>query len=318
MDRLMKNRPMKANKTVLFLSNYFSFLGLALVVIVFQGLTNGRLIASRNLINIFNNFFSIGLGAMGVTFLMTFGELDLSVGAIVGFSAALAAIIGATNVALILPIAIITGLIVGVLNGIIIAKLNVEPFIATLAMSFVARGLTTFLLNGTVGIPVTMRVFDSNWIKILVFVCVAAFFYIVFEYTAFGKRCRSVGSAPEAARQSGVAVARIRILAFTIAGIMCGLIGFFSLVRTSTASSSTGSGFEFEVILAVLFGGMPLSGGWAVKFRSAVVGSVIMAILKSGMSLIGINGLIQQLIQGILLIVIAYVSFDRRNQAVIK
>lgn len=68
----------------------------------------------------------------------------------------------------------------------------------------------------------------------------------------------------------------------------------------------------------MLFGGMPLSGGWAVKFRSAVVGSVIMAILKSGMSLIGINGLIQQLIQGILLIVIAYVSFDRRNQAVIK
>ena len=85
-----------------------------------------------------------------------------------------------------------------------------------------------------------------------------------------------------------------------------------------TASSGTGNAFEFDVLLAVLFGGMPLSGGWTVRFRSAVIGAVAMAILKSGMSLTGIDGMVQQVVQGIILIVVVTLSFDRKNAAVIK
>lgn len=268
--------------------------------------------------NIFNNFFSIGLGAMGVVFLMSLGELDLSVGAIAGLSAALASYAGQINLALILPVAILTGLAIGLLNGVMIARLRVESFIGTLAMSFVVRGITTWLLNGSVGIPVSMRVFDQNSIKIFVFVALLVALFLLFEFSAYGKQCRSVGASADAARQSGVKVEKVRTMAFVISGLMCGLVGFFSLVRTCTASSKTGNAFEFDVLLAVLFGGMPLTGGWPVKFRAAILGSIAMSVMKNGMSLMGIDGLTQQIVEGVILIAIVVIAFDRKSANVIK
>ncbi len=300
------------------LRNYFSFIGLIIVAVVFEVLTEGDLFESRNLVNIFNNFFSIGLGAMGVVFLMSLGELDLSVGATAGLAAALAAYAARANLALILPVAIAAGLMIGLLNGVIISKFKVESFIGTLAMSFIARGITTWLLNGSVGIPISQNFFDQNSIKITVFVFFLVVLFLLFEFMPFGKRCRAIGSSSNAARQAGVTVEKTKILAFVISGLMCGLVGFFSLVRTCTASSQTGNAFEFDVLLAVLFGGMPLTGGWPVKFRSAVIGSIAMAIMKNGMSIMGIDGLMQQIVEGVILIIIVVIAFDRKSAGIIK
>lgn len=300
-----------------FLNN-FAFFGLLLVLILFQVLTKGKLLGQRNLMNIFNNFFNMALCAMMYTFVMALGELDLSVGATVGFSAAMAAFSSEISMALILPTALLTGLLVGWLNGFATAYLRVESFIGTLAVSFIFRGLTTYFLNGSVGIPIAMRVFDEDWVKITALLIVLLISYLLYERCAFGKHCRAVGASHEAARQSGVNVQRTRMLAFTLVGLVSGLIGFFTLVRACTASSKTGNSFEFDVLLAVLFGGMPLSGGWQVKFKAAIIGSLAMAALKSGMSLVGIDGLTQQIVQGIILVVVVVISFDRRNAGVIK
>lgn len=301
-----------------YVRNYFSFIGLLLVVVVFHILTEGRLLSSRNMMNIFNNFFSIGLGSVGVIFLMSLGELDLAVGAVLGFSAAIGAFAAQVNVVWIIPACLCTGMLVGALNGFLVSRLSVESFIGTLAVSFIARGLTTYLLNGSVGIPLSQRIFDKSEIKIVVFFVVAVAFYLLFDFAAYGKQCRAIGASEEAARQSGVPVERVKMIAFVISGFLCGMAGFFSLVRTCTASSKTGDAFEFEVLLAVLFGGMPLSGGWAVKFRAAIVGSIAMAVMKNGMSLMGIDGLTQQIVEGVILIVVVVISFDRRNTVVIK
>ena len=114
------------------LLNNFSFIGLILVLVLFEVLTGGLLLGRRNLINIFNNFFSIGLCAMAYAFIMALGELDLSVGAIVGFSAAMGAFAANISTALILPAAILTGLVIGSASGFVIAKLKVESFIGNL------------------------------------------------------------------------------------------------------------------------------------------------------------------------------------------
>ncbi|MDD3212854.1 MAG: ABC transporter permease [Eubacteriales bacterium] len=307
----------KRRLKAMLLSN-FSFIGLLLVVVLFELMTDGKLLGSRNLMNIFNNFFSIGLSAMGFAFIMALGELDLSVGAIVGFSAAMGAFAARISLWLVLPAALMTGLLIGSLNGVAIAHLKVESFIGTLAMSFVVRGLTTWFLNGSVGVPIAMRAFDANGVKIATFAVLLVVLYILYEHCAYGKHCRAVGASKPAALQSGVKVKRTRMTAFMISGVMCGLVGFFTLVRACTASSSTGNSFEFDVLLAVLFGGMPLSGGWPVRFRSAVIGSIAMAVLKSGMSLAGINGLTQQIIEGVILIAVVALSFDRKNVAVIQ
>ena len=279
----LKKMPRGAKVKELLLKN-FAFAGLLLVIVLFEILTQGRLLGQKNLLNIFNNFFTIGLSAMAFTFIMALGELDLSVGAIVGFAAMAGAFAAKLSLWLILPAALLAGLLVGALNGLAIAHLRVESFIGTLAMSFICRGMTTWLLNGSVGVPISMRAFDANWVKIVTFVVVMILLYFLYEHS----------------------------------GVVCGLVGFFTLIRGCTASSGTGNAFEFDVLLAVLFGGMPLSGGWTVRFRSAVIGAVAMAILKSGMSLTGIDGMVQQVVQGIILIVVVTLSFDRKNAAVIK
>jgi ribose transport system permease protein len=316
MERVqMKNRSYQVKELLL---NYFSFIGLAMVAVLFHILTKGKLFGSRNIMNIFNNFYTIGLAAMAYTFVMALGELDLSVGAILGISAALGAFAGKIDTMLILPVCILTGFLVGYLNGFCIAKLNTASFIGTLAVSFIMRGLTTWFLNGSIGIDISMRIFDQNWVKITTFCVLMVVFYFLYEHFTFGKHCRAVGASKPAAQQSGIRVSRTRLLAFVIVGGVCGLVGFFTLVRAFTASSSTGSAFEFDVLLAVLFGGMPLSGGWPVRFRSALIGAVTMAILKSGMSLVGLDGLTQAVVKGLILIAVVSISFDRKNAGVIK
>ena len=185
---------------------------------------------------------------------------------------------------------LLTGLLIGSLNGVLVSRLKVESFIGTLAVSFIARGLTTYLLNGSVGIPLTQRIYDRSAVKITVFIIVAVVFYILFDYTSYGKACRSVGASSDAARQSGVAVERVRYDRVHDLRTALRACRILQLVRTCTASSKTGDAFEFEVLLAVLFGGMPLSGGWSVKFRAAIVGSIAMAVMQNGMSLMGIDG----------------------------
>lgn len=311
-------KPGRKEQIKTLLLNNFSLAGLLLVVVLFEALTNGKLLGKKNLLNIFNNFFTIGLSAMAFTFIMALGELDLSVGAIVGFAAMAGAFAGKISLWLILPAALLAGLLIGFLNGFAISHLRVASFIGTLAMSFICRGMTTWLLNGSVGVPISMRAFDADWVKIVTFLVMLVVFYFLYEHCAYGKQCRAVGSSKEAARQAGVNVKRVRLLAFVLSSVVCGLVGFFTLIRGCTASSGTGNAFEFDVLLAVLFGGMPLAGGWVVRFRSAVVGSIAMAVLKSGMSLTGIDGMTQQIVQGIILIVVVVLSFDRKNAAVIK
>lgn len=313
-----KNSQTQVTNIKTSISKLLPFIGLIIVVLFFQIATSGKLLSSKNMMNIFNSLFSIGLGAMGVIFLMSQGELDLSIGAIVGIAAALAALSADISMALIFPVAILTGLLVGWINGIIVAKFKISSFIATLGVSFILRGTTSGLLNGAIGLPLSIRQYDNDILKLSVFFVLLLICYIVFEYTSFGKQSRAIGSLPEAARQSGVNVKKVKILSFMVAGIICGLIAFFNITRTCSASNQTGNGFEFDVLLAVLIGGLPLTGGWDAKFRTVAIGSLAMAVIGSGMSLLGIDGLTQQIIRGILLIFIVVISFDRKNVAVIK
>lgn len=301
-----------------FLIRNFVYIGIVLVLLLFEIMTKGRLLQKRNLMNIFNNFFLIGLSASVFTFIIAIAELDLSTGAIVGISAALGALAGKTNVALVVPVCILTGLAAGSLNGFMIAKMKMASFIATLASSFVLKGLTTFLLDGSVGVDISIRVFDQNWVKITTLAVAVIIFYMLFEHCIIGKQSRAVGASAEAAHQSGVHVEFIRFMPYLMIGLMCGIVGAFTLARSCTATTSTGGGFEFDILLAVLFGGMPLTGGWSVKYRSAILGSITMAVLKSGMSLCGITGASQQIVKGALLIIIVAITFDRKVVAAIK
>jgi ribose transport system permease protein len=314
---VLEQKPVAAGRRNIQISQIMPFLGLIIVVMFFEIVSGGRLLTINNSKVLLNEVFSIGLGA-AVVFLMSQGNMDFSLGAVVGLAAALAAIASGISPAFLFPAAILAGLLLGSINGFIYAKLKIPAFIATLAMSFVIKGMTSVLLNGSRGIPFKMNKFDNPILKMVVFFGILIICYIVFEYTSYGKQSRAAGSLPEAARQSGVNLFKVRLISFIISGGVCGLVAFFSLVRSCTASNTTGSGFEFNVLLALMIGGLSLTGGWPVKFRSVVIGSITMAIISNGMTLWGIDGFTQQLVKGLIFIVAVMISFDRKNVSVIK
>jgi ribose transport system permease protein len=305
-------------RTGIDISKVFPYFGLIAVIVFFEIVSKGQLITPRSSTVLINLIFDIGLGTTGVLFLMAQGEMDFSLGGIVAFSGALAAIAFKNNPALLFPVALLSGLLVGLVNGLLIAKLHIPSFISTLSMSFVLRGITSVILGGNVGLPYSVNKLDNLQIKLFVLIAAMVVCFFVFNYTRFGKHSKAIGSLPEAARQSGVNIANTKLVAFIIAGVVSGLIGFFDLVRSCTASPTNGAGLEFNVVIALMVGGLSLTGGWITKFNAVVIGCIIMSILSLGFNLWGVDGYTQQLVQGIIFIVAVALSYDRKNAVAIK
>ncbi len=311
---------MKEKKNIkTLLENYFPIIGLAVVVIFFEIVTGGNLLAPRYLSSLLYEVFTIMLGTIGMSFLLSQGCLDFSISAIVAFSAAVAAHAANINPLLALPVAIIAGLFVGLINGFVHAVLKVTSFIATLAVSYVFTGIVTWMLgSGSISIPYSMLKWDSVPLRLVVMIAFIIGGYIVFEKTRIGKECKIVGANPEFARQSGISVRWVKIRGFLIMGAVCGVVAFFALIRSATAASSTGAGFTVNALNALLIGGMPLVGGATAKIRSAIIGSLIMAVLSVGMNMWGLGVLPQQVVTGVVFLFAIAMTFDRKNATVIK
>lgn len=300
-------------------TQFIPFIGLILIILFFQFVSRGQLLTIRNSMAIINQLFSIALGATGAAFVMAQGNVDLSMGAIVGITAALAARAAGLNILLILPVALLVGALIGVINGFFHAYLNLQSLISTLAMSFVLRGLTVQILGeGSLGVSSDILKIDNIYVKLAVLFIVLSAGFISFEYTTIGKRSKAIGSQIEVAKRSGVNIRGVKVTAFVLTGMASGLVGFFSIVRTCTVSTSTGNFFEFDVLSALLVGGMPFMGGANAKFRSVLIGSLIMAVLSIGMTLWGLDMKNQLLIKGIIFLIAVSLTFDRRNTSVIQ
>ena len=150
------------------------------------------------------------------------------------------------------------------------------------------------------------------YIKVSVLILVLLSGYIIFEYTKFGKHSRAIGSLPEAARQNGVEVSKVRWIAFIISGFVSGLIGFFTVVRSCTITPLSGTGHEFNVLIALLVGGIAMNGGWTTKYKSILIGCLFITFLSLGMSKIGLDLYMQQLVKGIIFIVSVVITEQRR------
>lgn len=141
-------------------------------------------------------------------------------------------------------------------------------------------------------------------IEILVFILVT----IVYNYTRFGKDCRAIGAGQSSAIQSGVNVVGSKFIAFLISGFTCGVIAVMTLIRTGSASQTTGANTNFNIMMAMVLGGALLSGGNGVKARHAVVGAAILVIMQNGLVLWGINARVQDIIKGVLFIVMIVIT----------
>jgi ribose transport system permease protein len=295
------------------------FLGLILVVILFEILSDGKLLSSRNMTLLLNQAFTLSLGAIGCAFVIAQGNLDFSLGGIVGISAALAAGAAGMSPVLSVIVAVAVGILIGIFNGSIHAFFGIPAFVVTLAVQFILRGLVVVATKaGTLPIPFSMYSIDNTGLKLSVLIIMFVAGYIVFEYTKVGKQSKALGSGIAAAAQSGVNVRKMKIVSFAIVGALSGLCGFFSLIRAGAASTATGQFFETDVMTALVLGGMPLSGGSSCRIKSAIIGSLILAVLTNGMVLWGINEHMQQLIKGCIFILAVWISLDKQAKEFVK
>jgi ribose transport system permease protein len=283
-----------------------SFLGL----FVGLSLASDRFLTTRNLLNILDQSAPVGIVACGVTIGIICGVFDLSVGAIFGVAAVLAAKVAlVASPALGVLAGILVGAALGVVNAGLVGRLRINSFIATLASSIVFRGIAILVTGGLI-VTVTDPAFSvlgtgefleakfTVWVYLAV-ILVTSF---VLERTVLGRYFFAVGGNPEAARLSGIPVDRVRTAAFVISGMCAGIAGVLAASRTSSAQPDLGIGLELSAIAASVVGGTSIMGGEGAIWR-AVLGVLILALIGNGFNLLGIDTIYQQIVQGLLIVV---------------
>jgi methyl-galactoside transport system permease protein len=295
-----------------------------------------------NLINILSQSSSRIIIALGMAGILITAGTDLSAGRMVGLAAVVSAsMLQASDYAykmyphlaelpIFVPILIamaVTGLI-GVLNGLIVAKLNVPPFIATLGMMIAVYGLTSiyfdrppygaqpigglsksFTTFAQKGIPV-----GSYEIPYLIFYAIIAtiFIWVLWNKTQFGKNMYAIGGNPEAAKVSGVNVSKYLILIYMLAGVLYGFSGTLEAGRVGSATNNTGNMYELDAIAACVVGGVSLSGGIGTV-PGVITGVLIFQVINYGLAFLGVSPYIQYIVKGAIIVVA--VAFDMRKHA---
>ena len=295
------------------------FLGLILVIIFFQIATKGKLLSPSNYKAFSNYAFQMVIPACGAVFLMSQGQIDFSMAGSVCVCCILAAKASYINPWLAPIVAALVGITLGAINGSAHVFLGVPSFVATIATSFMYGGLASALLGGgAITSDFALKKADTLVVKYGIIALFLIVTWFVMSYTPYGKHCKAIGAKEEVAHQSGVKVWKEKLIAFLICGFSCGVMASFILFRTCSASTSSGGSTQLNAVLALLLGGIPFSGGWSSKFRCVLIGSMLMAVVTSGLILMNISPNTQQIIKGILFVIAVAISFDRKNTAVIK
>lgn len=285
-----------------------------------------------------NNLMTVALSApvyvvlaMGMTFIMILGCIDLSVGSIVGLSGGICCLVLITFQA---PLwvgvlcGILCGVICGAINGFIVTVMGLIPFIATLAGLWAYRGVFYLLTNGTT-VSIRQNVSEDVLDKFVyigsgrllgipvaayIFVILAVILSFLLKRTTFGRDVYAVGSNPEAAQMSGIRNNLVKFKAYILCGALTGLGGVMLAARMVSAPSNSGDGYEFEAIFATVVGGTSMAGGEGSIF-GAVIGAIIVAVLRNGLNLNGVNSFWQQIILGVLIVIVVYIDTIRTKKS---
>lgn len=292
-----------------------------LAVCVILAIASPVFATSSNLLNMALATSVTALLAAGQTFVIICAEIDLSVGAVLGFSAAITAMtLRNHSTATGIIVGLLVGAAAGLINGLLVTKTRMPSFIATLATMSVLTGLTLQLTQGN---PVAVSDYNFQnigqariagiptpvWMMAAVFVV----FGILLARTRYGRYVYATGDNAEAAKLSGISVDRVKILAFVISGALAALAGFIVTARLSTAEPSAGTGLELEAIAAVIIGGTSLAGGRG-DLIGTIVGALILGVIDNGMNLLDVSPFLQGVVKG--LVILFAVLLDRNADVI--
>lgn len=305
------------------LYRYRAIIGLIIFSIIISLLTD-RFLTVSNLLNVLKQTSINAVIAAGMTFVILTGGIDLSVGSIVAFTGAIAAslISRDTNFIVAMIIALAIGACFGGINGIIISKGRVQPFIATLASMTLIRGATLVFADGrpiSAGYERQAKLFGKIGggffleipIPIYIMILVFGLSYYLLRHTRLGRYIYALGGNEEATMLSGINISKVKIIVYAISGMFSALAGIIVTARLSSAQPTAGSGYELDAIAAVVLGGTSLAGGVG-SVLATVTGALIIGILNNVLNIMDVTSYYQQMAKG--LVILLAVLIDRKSK----
>jgi len=327
----VKERVLKNFRFVISHSVFGPLLALFLITIIFTIGTNGFFLSLGNILTILNLSGVLAIIALGVSMPILMGGIDLSVEGVMSLTSVIMGFLvknSQTNIDIgfwVIPVVMIIGSIVGIINGLLNTKLKIPSFMATLGMGFVAQGLAVILSKGATipfldprfqGLANGKRLLGIPNIAIIA-VILGVILLIMQRRTPLGKSIYAIGGNEELAKQSGIDAERVKISIFGLAGCLYGIAAFFLCSRLNCANPTLSKGFLFPAITAAIVGGTALTGGIGGALN-AFIGTLVVTGLNNGMILMQINPYIQGAVMGFILIGAVAITIDREKIGIIK
>ena len=257
----------------------------------------------------------LALMSVGAVFVYALGSMDISIGKQVGLYATIMVAMGNATGSLVggILVSLVIAVVIGVINGATGELLHIHPIISSLVFMMVLGGVSsiTYTKLGSRNVAlktIDYHIFKNTGVMVAVLVAETLVVYFLFNYTKLGKNAKAIGANPVAAEQSGINLIRYKVSAYIIMGVCVVIAAIFQMGYTGSASDSTGTGFEMNVMVALILGGMPLSGGMKSKVSCAVFGAFTYSLLNVGLPMIGIPVNQVNLIKAVIFIVVVLIT----------
>lgn len=292
---------------------------LFVVIFVFGVATGGNIVAPKNLLLILKQSAMQIIACVGITFVLAHGNLDFSFGANIAISCAAGAIAGQyISPVLFIPVCILTGVFMEVFMCFIHLSCKVPAIVVSWALMFFNQGIMTTLVGKfPMKIPDSLVFLDSIAFYVIVTLAVCAAGWYLLGYTKIGKYNKAIGSNIVNAKYTGIPVRKYKYLAYLVSGIAVGICAVVCMARGRTASTLTASGAAIDALIAVVLGGMSLSGGTKARIYCGIVGTLLLEFLENGMTMIGVDNNLIGMIKGVIFLGAVMLTFDRKSADVI-
>lgn len=308
---------LKKQSRINMIRSALPIIGLVAVCIIFNILTDGNMWNSRKLI--LNQVYVVLISTVGVFFIMTMGGLDFSQGSIMGISSIVVCLLSGVNMFLAVIGGIVAGAAIGAFNGYFYVNRKIKSFIVTICTMFLFRGFIKYMAsNSPVAASMKVYDYDTTPIKLGITILVLIVGFIAFRFTRFGIDLKAIGAGEKAAKFAGIRTDRVKFLIYVLAGAITGLAAFVNIVKNGSATANAGNQLETQMLIALVLGGMPISGGAKVRFENVIVGSLLYIVLTNGLIMMGLTPQAMQLIQGIIFLIFVAIFADRQSISVIK
>lgn len=297
---------------------------LALIILmVFVSILNPTFLQANNLMNLMRQLIINGFIALGMTFVILTGGIDLSVGSTLALTSAIFAglLQNGVNTGLAILITVGLGLVLGLINGLLITKGKLAPFIVTLATMTIFRGLTLVYTDGR---PIAgpkdnfafkflgKGQFFGIPFQVILFILAFLLLWIILNKTALGRKIYAVGGNEKASYISGINIDKVKICVYVVSSLMAVLSGLVLTSRLNSAQPTAGAAYEMDAIAAVVLGGTSMTGG-SGSLTGTLIGILILGVLNNGLNLLGVSSFYQQIVKGIV-ILIAVLIDRKRNK----